>query len=102
MQTSLLLYLARQSHNSFNPFVKEEKRKSAKVFHDALVAFAERRIITMKTMEGNYDSIQFETRAEIGEVIQALKEWKDVHKNDSKMETIQELIDRLDIISMSW
>ena len=27
----------------------------------------------MKTMEGNYDSIQFETRAEIGEVIQALK-----------------------------
>ena len=57
---------------------------------------------TMKTMEGNYDSIQFETRAEIGEVIQALKEWKDVHKNDSKMETIQELIDRLDIISMSW
>lgn len=52
----------------------------------------------MKTMEGNYDSIQFETRAEIGEVIQALKEWKDVHKNDSKMETIQELIDRLDII----
>ena len=56
----------------------------------------------MKTMEGHYDSIQFETRAEIGEVIQALKEWKDVHKNDSKMETIQELIDRLDIISMSW
>ena len=56
----------------------------------------------MKTMEGNYDSIQFETRAEIGEVIQALKEWKDVHKNDSKMETIQELIVRLDIISMSW
>ena len=48
MQTSLLLYLASQSHNSFNPFVKEEKRKSAKVFHDALVAFAERRIITMK------------------------------------------------------
>lgn len=48
MQTSLLLYLASQLHNSFNPFVKEEKRKSAKVFHDALVAFAERRIITMK------------------------------------------------------
>ena len=54
----------------------------------------------MKTMEGNYDSIQFETRAEIGEVIQALKEWKDVHKNDSKMETIQELIDRLDILTL--
>ena len=42
----------------------------------------------MKTMEGNYDSIQFETRAEIGEVIQALKEWKDVHKTVSKIDTV--------------
>ena len=53
-------------------------------------------------MESNYDTIQFESRAEVEKVIQALKEWKDVHKNDAKMETIQELIDRLDIMSMCW
>lgn len=56
----------------------------------------------MKTLEGNYDSIQFESRAEIGNVIRALEEWKDTHKDDPKLETVQELIDRLDVMSMSW
>lgn len=56
----------------------------------------------MKTMEGNYDSIQFESRAEIGAVIKALEEWKGTHKDDPKLETVQELIDRLDIMSMCW
>jgi hypothetical protein len=56
----------------------------------------------MKSMELSYDSVQFESRAEIGEIIRALEEWKATHKDDPKMETVQELINRLDVMSMSW
>ena len=38
-------------------------------------------------MRRDFDMIQFESRVEIGEVIRALEEWKETHKNDQKMET---------------
>ena len=53
-------------------------------------------------MRLDFDMIQFESRAEIGEVIRVLEQWKETHKDDRKMETVQELIDKLDVMSMSW
>lgn len=53
-------------------------------------------------MRRDFDMIQFESRVEIGEVIRALEEWKETHKNDQKMETVQELINELDVMSMNW
>lgn len=53
-------------------------------------------------MKKDMDKIIFESRWEIGEVIQALEEWKKSHKSDSKADTVQELIDLLDVMSMEW
>ena len=47
----------------------------------------------------NMDKIQFENRAEIGTIIKALEEWQ---KDRGKDETIQELISKLDVMSMNW
>lgn len=50
-------------------------------------------------MKLNMDSIQFESRSEIGEVIEALETYQEEHgKND----TVNELINKLDVMSMSW
>lgn len=53
-------------------------------------------------MKLDMDKIQFESRVEIGKIIQALEEWQDEHKNDRKADTVQKLIDKLDVMSMSW
>lgn len=45
------------------------------------------------------DKIQFESRAEIGTIIKVLEEWQKSHKAD---DTVQELINKLDVMSMSW
>lgn len=45
------------------------------------------------------DTIQFESRVEIGTIIKALEEWQQSHQAD---DTVQELIDKLDAMSMSW
>lgn len=45
----------------------------------------------------NMDKIQFENRAEIGAII--LEEWQEDHGKD---ETVQELISKLDVMSMNW
>ena len=50
-------------------------------------------------MKLNMDSIQFESRAEIGEVIKALETYQDEHGKD---ETLQELVEKLDTMSMCW
>lgn len=47
----------------------------------------------------NMDKIQFENRAEIGAIIKALEEWQEDHGKD---ETVQELISKLDVMSMNW
>lgn len=53
-------------------------------------------------MKLDMDRIQFESRAEIGEIIRALEEWRDSYKEDKKRDTIQEFIDKLDTMSMCW
>ena len=47
----------------------------------------------------NMDKIQFESRAEIGTIIKALEDWQEDHEKD---ETVQELINKLDAMSMNW
>lgn len=53
-------------------------------------------------MQLNMDKIQFESHVEIEDIIKALEEWQKTHKNDSKSERVQELIDKLDVMCMSW
>lgn len=53
-------------------------------------------------MKLEMDTIQFESRAEIGEIIRALEEWQDMHKGDRKEDTVKKLIDKLDVMSMCW
>lgn len=55
-----------------------------------------------RIMKLDMDRIQFESRAEIGEIIRALEEWRDSHKEDKKRDTVQEFIDKLDTMSMCW
>lgn len=50
-------------------------------------------------MKQNMDTIQFESRWEIGAIIKALEEWQKEHGKD---DTVQELIDKLDYMSMTW
>lgn len=55
----------------------------------------------------NMDKIQFESRAEIGTIIKALEDWQEDHGKDEtedhgKDETVQELINKLDAMSMNW
>ena len=55
-------------------------------------------------MNLNMDSIQFESRYEIGAIIKALEEWQKDHgkKDQDKNEYVQEMIDKLDVMSMNW
>ena len=46
------------------------------------------------------DKIQFESRAEIGTIIKALEDWQEDY--GKKDETVQELINKLDAMSMNW
>lgn len=49
----------------------------------------------------NMDKIQFESRAEIGTIIKALEDWQE-QEDHGKDETVQELINKLDAMSMNW
>lgn len=53
-------------------------------------------------MKKNMDKIIFESRWEIEEVMSALEEWQKSHKSDSKKETVQKLINLLDVMHMEW
>ena len=45
------------------------------------------------------DTIQFESRNEIGAIIKALEQWQEDHGAD---EYVQELMDKLDVMEMTW
>ena len=53
-------------------------------------------------MKKDLDKIVFESRREIEEVLSALNEWQDSHKSDSKKETVQKLVNLLDVMHMEW
>lgn len=45
-------------------------------------------------------TLENESRAEIGTIIKALEDWQEDH--GKKDETVQELINKLDAMSMNW
>ena len=53
-------------------------------------------------MRTSTDSILFEDRSEIGHLIAVLEEWLEDHPDDGKEKMVQELISRLDRMSMEW
>lgn len=53
-------------------------------------------------MKKNMDKIVFESRREIEEILSALEEWQKSHKSDSKAETVEKLINLLDVMHMEW
>lgn len=53
-------------------------------------------------MKKDMDCIQFESRYEIGEVIQALEEWQQSHKSDNKTDTVKRLNKLLEAMYMEW
>ena len=53
-------------------------------------------------MRTSTDSILFEDRSEIGHLIAVLEEWQEEHPDDGKEKRVQELISRLDRMSMEW
>lgn len=53
-------------------------------------------------MDKTNDSIIFESRAEIGAIIQALEAWEDDHPHDKDRTTVSRMIELLDVMGMSW
>lgn len=48
------------------------------------------------------DTIKFESRQEISDIIFALEQWQDSHKNAPENKSVKELVNKLDIMEMSW
>lgn len=55
----------------------------------------------VKLVEKGNDYITFESRTEIRDIVKALEEYKDHHKGED-VETVQRMLDLLDVISMCW
>ena len=48
------------------------------------------------------DTIKFESRQEISDIIFALEQWQDAHPTASEMQSVKELVNKLDVMEMSW
>lgn len=54
-------------------------------------------------MKMNMDSIQFENKVEVGSVLGALESYLETQKEwDSYDDIIKELVDKLEVMLMSW
>lgn len=53
-------------------------------------------------MEKNLDTLKFESRQEVQEMLVALEEWKKEHPADCKIHTIDVAIKLLDNMDMCW
>ena len=53
-------------------------------------------------MKLNMDTIQFENRYEIADAIKALEQYAQEHPKADNIDTVKELINKLDVMSMSW
>lgn len=51
-------------------------------------------------MKRQMDKIQFESRAELGELLNALEKYMDEHPNENK--SVKELYNLLDIMEFEW
>lgn len=53
-------------------------------------------------MKKNMDTIQFESRAEVGEIIRVLEEYIDAYPKEKDNQTVKELYHLLDVMEMEW
>lgn len=53
-------------------------------------------------MKRDMDKIQFESRAEIGEIIRMIEKYADAYPKDRNNKTVKRLYDLLDVMEMEW
>ena len=53
-------------------------------------------------MRKNMDTIQFESRAEVGELIKVLEKYVDAYPKEKDNQTVKELYNLLDVMEMEW
>lgn len=54
------------------------------------------------SMKKNMDSIQFESRAEVGEIIRVLEKYVDAYPKEKDNKTVKEMYNLLDVMEMEW
>lgn len=53
-------------------------------------------------MKKNLDTIQFESRAEVGELMKVLEKYVDAYPKEKDNMTVKELYNLLDVMDMEW
>ena len=53
-------------------------------------------------MQRNMDTIQFESRREIGEIIRVIEKYVDAYPKEKDNKTLKELYNLLDVMEMGW
>lgn len=53
-------------------------------------------------MQKNMDKIQFESRCEIDEIVDALDTYQKEHPKSRSKETVQKMLDLLNMMYMEW
>ena len=53
-------------------------------------------------MQKNMDTIKFESRAEVGELIRVLEKYVDAYPKEKDNKTVKELYNLLDVMEMEW
>lgn len=53
-------------------------------------------------MKKNLDTIQFESRAEVGELMKVLEKYVDAYPKEKDNKTVKELYNLLDVMDMEW
>jgi len=48
------------------------------------------------------DTIQFESRAEVGEIIKVLEKYVDAYPEEKENSTVKELYNLIDVMEMEW
>lgn len=53
-------------------------------------------------MKKEMDTIQFESRAEVGELLQVLEKYVDAYPREKDNQTVKQLYNLLDVMEMEW
>lgn len=53
-------------------------------------------------MKSFNDSVKFEARYEVLDILQALDEYAEEHPDNDKTDTVKKLVNLLDVMEMSW
>lgn len=56
----------------------------------------------IEKMKKNMDTIQFESRAELGELIRVIEKYVDAYPKEKDNKTLKEFYNLLDVMEMEW